>query len=109
MSILKRIMYFVDGENLVIRFQKMKEEGRRPLNGIKHNANVYVWHPDIVQNIRGDIRRITYYTSAVGDTDAIQAVKEEIQQNTYDFYGEHEGGEEGREASQARGAAVGQQ
>ena len=89
-------MYFVDGENLVFRFQKMKEEGRRPLNGIKHRANVYVWHTDIVQNIRGDIRRITYYTSAAGDTDAIQAAKEEIQQNSYDFYGEHEGGGGGR-------------
>jgi uncharacterized LabA/DUF88 family protein len=82
-----RTMFFIDGENLVFRYQDMLENGYEPLNGIKHENNVYVWHGDIMHGVIADIVRISYYTSAVGDENKILALSEDIHKIKYNYTG----------------------
>jgi uncharacterized LabA/DUF88 family protein len=70
-------MGFVDGENLVFRYQEMLEEGRKP-NAHRHIPDVFVWHPHM-----GSLRnlvRVNYYTSAVGTEEHINTIRDEIGQ-----------------------------
>jgi hypothetical protein len=46
MSIQKAFL-FVDGENLVMRYQAMVQNGKRPKRGVVHIPDVFVWHPGI--------------------------------------------------------------
>ena len=41
----RRMMVFIDGENLVFSFQKLKEKGLKPIDQVEHLKDVYVWHP----------------------------------------------------------------
>jgi len=81
----QRVMFFIDGENLVCRYQAMLEKDFRPLNGIKHEKDVYVWHTDVIKNESRDIVRVTYYTSAVGDENKILSLSEQIKQIKYHY------------------------
>ena len=91
---LVRSILLVDGENLVMRYQAMlKKTGRKPKANVLHKVDTYVWTSDFGQTkiIRTDLVRINYYTSMVGDDDAVSAVKEELSKIIYtgigDFYG----------------------
>jgi uncharacterized LabA/DUF88 family protein len=91
MALVKSIA-FVDGENLAIRYQTLVEAGRKPLPGTIHIPDVFVWHPQIGRPaIDTDIIRINYYTSMVGDDDALTDVRETIAAVRYhgyrDYYG----------------------
>lgn len=85
MSLLKRTMYFVDGENLVFRFQDEVKNGRIPKEGVIHIPDVFIWHADIVANRFADILRITYYASTIGDDLEIQRIKDRIHSISYTF------------------------
>jgi uncharacterized LabA/DUF88 family protein len=75
----RRIMMFVDGENLVARFQAMKESGHQPLNASTHISDVFVWHPDMMHGIHTpDLIRIGWYTSVIGDDARVEEVKTQI-------------------------------
>ena len=83
----RRVMFFVDGENLVCRYQAMLAKGYQPLNGIDYEGDVFVWHSDIIRNTPRDIVRVTYYTSAVGDEDKVLSISERIKKVKYHFQG----------------------
>jgi hypothetical protein len=94
MSLVKSIV-FVDGENLTLRFQAIRAKGRIPLPGVHHEPDVFVWahpvHPHHQPIIDTDVIRINYYTSKVGDDDAVTAARELIAAQRYwghgDYYG----------------------
>ena len=88
----ERVMFFIDGENLVFRYQKMLEKGYEPLNAGINKKDVYVWHSDIIRNIPRDIVRVTYYTSAVGDEAKILSICEDIKKIEYLYKGPIHGG-----------------
>ena len=44
-KIMSKCVILVDGENLVMRFQAIKNAGNKPLDVVKHKKNVYVWAP----------------------------------------------------------------
>jgi len=46
---LGRLMAFVDGENLVCRFQAMRDAGRIPHDDMLHIPDVVAWRPTTVQ------------------------------------------------------------
>lgn len=80
-----RVMAFVDGENLLNRFEAMKQEGHRVrdhtpqgsmASPIKYQPKKFVWSPYTVCNLyMGDVLdRVTYYTTFTGDDDAIEAL-----------------------------------
>ena len=81
-------MYFVDGENLVQRYQAMVADGREPLANVNHEPNVYVWREGVTglsDRSFEEIIRVTYYASCVGDDDRLHAVSESIKQLRYRF------------------------
>ena len=78
---LGRMMVFVDGENLVQRYQAMLDEGyeNREDANIAHEKDVYVWAPHLtVKPGLNQVVRANYYTYAYGDLDKIRKVKDEI-------------------------------
>jgi uncharacterized LabA/DUF88 family protein len=74
--------HFVDGENLVLRYQAMLESGRTARPGVIHERDAFVWHPDFVGPV-GDIRRINYYTSIPGDDQRVIDVAKRIRAIPY--------------------------
>jgi uncharacterized LabA/DUF88 family protein len=74
-----RMMVFIDGENLVSRFQEMKNSGGIPFLNTKHIPDVFVWNSnDIITRYHDLVIRTTYYTSSTGDDDRLREVRETI-------------------------------
>ena len=82
----ERVMFFIDGENLVRRYQDMLKHGYQPLNKIKHEKDVYVWHRDIIRADVGNIIRVNYYTSAQATEDKIYSFNEDIKIYIFNNY-----------------------
>ncbi|WP_457332976.1 NYN domain-containing protein [Rhizobacter sp. P5_C2] len=79
-------MVFVDGENLLTRFEAMLVAGRKARAAIGSAKTAYsekrfVWNPAVVQGLNeGPLVRVSYYTTATGDTDSIELLEAEISQ-----------------------------
>jgi uncharacterized LabA/DUF88 family protein len=73
-------MAFIDGENLVARFQDMVDAGRKPRPAVVHERDVFVWEPSagLDEHWRSDIVRAHYYTSLAGDEPAVEALIERL-------------------------------
>ena len=69
-------MGFVDGENLVCRYQEMLRNGKKK-NAHEHIEDVFVWHSNM-GTIRPNLVRVNYYTSAIASTDVIDEYREKI-------------------------------
>ena len=82
-----RIVIFADGENLVFRFQKMLDDGRRALPEVVHVPDCYVWSPTIIWDPNHPecqlISRIYYYTSVTGDDSRVAEVRSSLSQIEY--------------------------
>ena len=83
----ERVMFFIDGENLVLRYQDMLKQEYEPLNKIKHEKDVYVWHRDIIRADVGNIIRVNYYTSAQASYEKIDSLSEDIKKIKYHYKG----------------------
>lgn len=76
---IRKALVFVDGENLVFRYQAMVEDDRKPLATTRHLENVYVWSNNIFNDESLlDIIRVHYYTSACGDSDKLDSIRDQI-------------------------------
>jgi len=80
---LGRMMVFVDGENLVFRYQAMLEEGREPRDDVNHEKDAYVWQSNTVRPGLNHVIRAWYYTYAVGDDSKIFEITEKIKSLRY--------------------------
>lgn len=83
---LGRMMVFIDGENLVARYQGMVDAGRKPLRDVCHRKNTYVWSFPSVQPGLNVVSRATYYTYAVGNVDLVDEVATELQAQRFQQY-----------------------
>jgi uncharacterized LabA/DUF88 family protein len=64
----KRMMIFIDGENLVFNYQTLLKDQLETNDDIIYEKNVFVWHPNTITDIHQyEILRATYYTYVVGD------------------------------------------
>src|SRR6266567_7735046 len=85
-----RIAIFADGENLVLRFQEMLDAGRKPLKGIVHERDCYVWSPWLIwQPNHPDcqlVTRIHYYASVTGDEPRVAEVRDQLSAIEYISY-----------------------
>ena len=78
-------MVFVDGENLVCRYQAMLKKGFVPRDELYHERDVAVWFPRFTLLGREhEILRTTYYTYVVGDDDRIATIENEIKNLRFD-------------------------
>lgn len=84
-----RVMAFIDGENLLARFEAMKKDGLMQrdisapgdrLNPITYEPGKFVWSPHTVSNLyTGDVlERVTYYTTMTGADDALEELNAAI-------------------------------
>lgn len=73
-------MIFVDGENLVFRYQSMVAAGWKPrTDDVCHISDSVIWHSSFSQGIRLDqVLRATYYTYAVGDDVRVDEIETRI-------------------------------
>lgn len=87
-----RVLYLVDGENIVLRYQDMIKDGRKPTSGVNHEKDSFVWHPRITVLHTHDLMRISYYTTCIGDDVQIMELSKKISSINYIFMGtQHEG------------------
>jgi len=89
MSVIKKVVAFVDGENLVLAYQSMCKAGRRPKPGISHEQDCFVWHDSMTLWTLMDLIRVSYYTSVVGDDDRVNAVATRISSTVFSCSGAH--------------------
>lgn len=84
---VRQMMIFIDGENLVFRFQEMLDQGRIPLETVKHLKDIFVWEPSCTINyaFKHEILRATYYTYATGDENAIKSIIQDIKEMRFAF------------------------
>jgi uncharacterized LabA/DUF88 family protein len=83
MTFTRRMMAFVDGENLTMRFQGMLDKMMEPSSGTKHEPDTYVWHPSALVVNSVDIVRVSYYTYVVGDDNRLKEVNRIIRNLTW--------------------------
>ncbi len=82
---IPRTVGFVDGENLVMRYQAMVKAGATPLRGVIHEPDCFVWHPSITKWSMFDFVRINYYTSTTGDLPRVEALNNLISEIDYQY------------------------
>ena len=73
-----RAILFVDGENLVFRYQEEIRLGRIPADGVIHEPDCFVWHPGITSVSHFDLFRVCYYTTVVGSDDYIEQIRQKL-------------------------------
>jgi uncharacterized LabA/DUF88 family protein len=81
--IIPRLMTFVDGENLVCRYQEMLDSGCAPRPGVAHERDVYVWNPTMTLRRHWQVVRTYYYASVVGSDTIVQNVRTTLRQTQF--------------------------
>lgn len=84
---------FIDGENIVTRYQSMIAEGAIPASGVVRHPDLLIWHPSVTGRFLVDIKRISYCQTAVGDHSRIDEIRGIISQASYKYsMGQNMGG-----------------
>lgn len=68
-----------------MRYQRMLSDGNKPLKGVLHESDCFVWHPRIFENYKVDIVRVGYYTTVVGDDAKLNTIEQKISEAPYNF------------------------
>jgi uncharacterized LabA/DUF88 family protein len=77
-----RVMVFVDGENLAIRYGKMlADQNKQPCDHVRYERDVYDWSSflQLAHHLHCDTIRRYYYTAIQGDDQKRQEVHETLQ------------------------------
>lgn len=73
-----KIMVFIDGENLAIRY-KNKLKNSSPPSHVKFIPDIYVWSVFLnMERQRYNVIRKYYYTSVIGDSNKLDEIEREI-------------------------------
>src|SRR5262245_22044361 len=75
---MNRVMAFVDGENLVCRYQDMLASGKKLNPSVIHEKDAFVWHPNVGGAFHDQTVRIGYYTSVVGTDEKVEEVTSKL-------------------------------
>jgi uncharacterized LabA/DUF88 family protein len=79
-----RSILFVDGENLVMRYQDMLAAGKHPDERVVHIQDVFVWHSGLMRwHDLNSVIRVVYYTSVVGDDQRVAGIRKAIAAQTF--------------------------
>jgi uncharacterized LabA/DUF88 family protein len=81
----ERVMGFVDGENVVLRFQAMKASGKIVDPNVVHIEDLLVWHPEVTNQCLADVQRIYYYQTFIGDVPKMLEAKGKISNTGYKY------------------------
>lgn len=83
---LGRMMAFIDGENIVARFEATKAAGRVPYQRVRHKKDVYAWVEHAIDPALNVVLRATYYTYTTGGVESVEQVATEIQSLVFRQY-----------------------
>ncbi|MBB3175889.1 NYN domain-containing protein [Variovorax sp. Sphag1AA] len=83
---LGRMMVFIDGENLVMRYEEMLSKGRTPTHEVKHQKEVFAWSHAAVWPSAHVVQRATYYTYFSGSDPDYAATERAIRSLTFGQY-----------------------
>ena len=75
---IEKTLIFIDGENLALRYKEMLAAGRTPRPDNIYIEDCFIWNNRVLNEHLWDIKRLSYYTSAVGDDDRIKQIRKEI-------------------------------
>ncbi|MCC7681335.1 NYN domain-containing protein [Janthinobacterium sp. FW305-128] len=81
----QKVIGFVDGENMIFRFQDMVKDGAIKNKDVVHEENLLVWHPKITEEFFADFARISYYQTFVGDHNALDNARKKICETSYTY------------------------
>lgn len=73
-----RMMVFVDGENITMRYQAMLLKGYVPRKEVVHHPDIFVWTPHTILPEQHTVLRATYYTYAVGDDVFLNSIRDKL-------------------------------
>jgi uncharacterized LabA/DUF88 family protein len=72
-------MAFIDGENVVARYQAMRAKGQYPKNDfLPHRVDEFAWCDSLALPVIFDPIRAYYYASVVGDDDKVRDLEDYI-------------------------------
>lgn len=84
-------LIFVDGENIYLRYKELLNAGRKPYGDTVVINDCFVWNNRILQqDDLWKVKRISYYTSVIGDDDLVRKTKEQISSVTYECHVDYE-------------------
>jgi len=83
---LGRMMAFIDGENLLFRYQEMLKKGMIPRDDIVHKKEAIVWSKNTIRPFWNVIKRATYYTYIIGDDEKISEINKLIKTLVFNQY-----------------------
>lgn len=78
-------LIFVDGENLSLRYHEMVKAGHIPAAGNKVVEDCFVWNQRVLDDHLWYVKRLSYYTSVVGDDVKVRRVREAISSTSYKY------------------------
>lgn len=76
---------FLDGENLVCRYESMLKAGRIPRADVVHIPGLLVWHPNMTKQFLCRFQRINFYQTVVGAVDEVDAAREKVADVRYRY------------------------
>ena len=63
----------------------MLGKGLTPMNGVRHEPDTFLWHPNLSRHMRWRLLRISYYVSVAGDDSRLAEVRSKIAGTKYQF------------------------
>lgn len=75
---LAQTLVFIDGENLAFRYKEMLANGRVPRPENVWIEDSFVWNQRVLEDHMWNIKRLSYYTSVVGDDPLVRKLRERI-------------------------------
>lgn len=80
-----KTIILIDGENLLLRYEAMVAGGKTPKSSVTYSPGRYTWAPEITETYKFNLARVSYYTTFVGDNDAIEQLNNEIASQEYEY------------------------
>jgi uncharacterized LabA/DUF88 family protein len=80
---VEETLIFVDGENLVFRYQEMIAAGRKPALGNIHIPDCFIWNQSVLNDHIWNLKRVAYHTSVIGDDNKVREVRTKIAATTF--------------------------
>ena len=80
---LAKTLVFIDGENLSFRYKEMLAAGRVPRPDNVWWSDSFIWNQRVLDDHLWDIKRLSYYTSVVGDEPLVRSVRESIGKTSF--------------------------
>lgn len=82
-SLIKRTLMFLDGENLVARYQSSLEAGKVAQADVVHERDCFVWSPAFTRWSLLNVVRVTYYAVVAGAEDRRTQIEQAIGKISY--------------------------